>query len=162
MDIELRKLITRLEAQRREAMEFLLTLTDDQLSMPCDGQPTREEGPFTIRRLIHRISTHHYDHLQHILKVRRVMGSPRGETIRALAEMQAARAELITTLLDLSDEDLTRDCSEGQELGNLQPRGGRQEPEYTIRRIVEHVVEMEQMRLGHIREALERGISARR
>jgi hypothetical protein len=69
--------------------------------------------------------------------------------------MEAVRVELVTSLMGLSDEDLLRDCSEGQELGNLQPRRG-QEPEYTIRRIVEHVVDMEEMRLGHIREALER------
>lgn len=101
-------------------------------------------------------SSHHSDHLQHILKARRAIGSPRTETVRALAEMQAARAELVTSLLGLSDEDLGRDCSEGRELGNLQPRGAK-EPEYTIRRIAEHVVEMEEMRLGHIRQALERG-----
>ncbi|MBI4198093.1 MAG: hypothetical protein HY533_03175, partial [Chloroflexi bacterium] len=68
----------------------------------------------------------------------------------------AARAELIATLIGLTDEDIRKDVSEGNELGNLQPRGG-QEPEYTIRRLVEHVVEMEEMRLGHIRQALEGG-----
>jgi 3-deoxy-D-arabino-heptulosonate 7-phosphate (DAHP) synthase len=55
--------------------------------------------------------------------------------------------------VNLNDEDLHRDCSEGNELGNLMQRGG-EEPDYTIRRIVEHVVEMEEMRLGHIRQAL--------
>jgi hypothetical protein len=50
--------------------------------------------------------------------------------------MQAARAELLTSLLGLNDEDLTRDCSEGQDLGHLQPRG-EQEPAHTIRRIYE-------------------------
>jgi hypothetical protein len=155
VDTEVRKLISTLEAQRRQAMDLLMTLTDDQLGMPYTEEPG-EEGPLTIRRLIHRISTHHSDHLQHILKARRAIGSPRSETVRALAEMQAARAELVTSLLGLSDEDLTRDCSEGQELGNLQPLRG-QEPVYTIRRIAEHVVDMEEWRLGHIRQALERG-----
>jgi DinB family protein len=157
MDTELRKLISRLEAQRREAMDLLMGLTDEQLGLPYTKEPM-EEGPFTIRRLIHRITTHHDDHLQHLLKARRMIGAPRSEVVRALAEMQAARAELVTNLLGLTDEDLARDCSEGQELGNLQPRSD-QEPRYTIRRIAEHVVEMEQMRLGHIREALERGSS---
>ena len=158
MDTKLRKLIGTLEAQRQEAMDLLLDLTDDQLGLPYADDPG-EEGPFTIRRLIHRISTHHHDHVQHILKARRTIGSPRSETVRALAEMQAARAELVNSLLGLSDEDLHRDCSEGQELGNLQPRS-EQEPEYTIWRIAEHVVEMEEMRLGHIRQALERGGSS--
>lgn len=158
MDTQVRKLIGTLEAQRRQAMDLLMGLTDDQLGLPYTEEPG-EEGPLTIRRLIHRISTHHNDHLQHILKARRAIGSPRSETVRALAEMQAARAELVTSLLGLSDEDLARDCSEGRELGNLQPRG-EQEPAYTIRRIAEHVVEMEEMRLGHIRRALERGGSS--
>jgi hypothetical protein len=154
VDTEVRKLISMLETQRRQAMDLLMSLTDDQLGLPYTEGP-EEEGPFTIRRLIHRISTHHHDHIQHILKARRMIGSPRSETVRALAEMQAARAELVASLLGLSDADLTRDCSEGQELGNLQPRG-EQEPEYTIRRIAEHVVEMEEMRLGHVRQVLER------
>jgi hypothetical protein len=158
MDTEVRQLISTLEAQRRQAMDLLMGLTDDQLDLPYTEEPG-EEGPFTIRRLIHRISTHHNDHLQHILKARRAIGSPRSETLRALAEMQAARAELVTSLLGLSDEDLRRDCSEGRELGNLQPRG-KQEPEYTIRRIAEHVVEMEEMRLGHIRQALDGAATA--
>ncbi len=154
MDSRLRELIDRLEAQRREAMDLLLRLTDDQLDVPYAEDPM-EEGPFTIRRLLHRITTHHQDHVQHLLKARRLIGAPRSEAVRVLAEMQVARAELVANLLGLSDEDLARDCSEGQELGNLRPRG-EQEPRYTIRRIAEHVVEMEEMRLGHIREALAR------
>ncbi len=155
MDTQVRQLVKELEAQRRAAMELLLGLSDDQLDLPYDENPEGEEGSFTIRRLLHRITTHHHDHIQHILKVRRTMGSPRSETVRALTEVQAARVELVTSLMDLSDEDLLRDCSEGQELGNLQPRRA-QEPVYNIRRIVEHVVDMEEMRLGHIRQALER------
>jgi hypothetical protein len=158
MDTEVRNLIARLEAQRREALDLFADLTDDQLDLPYQDQPAGEEGPFTIRRIVHRVSTHHSDHLQHLLKARKIVGAPRDETVRALAEMQAVRAELIANLIGLTNEDLERDCSEGQEMGNLQPRGN-QEPEYTIRRIMEHVVEMEEMRLGHIREALggERG-----
>jgi hypothetical protein len=156
MDTEVKKLISKLEAQRREAMDLLLGLTDDQLGLPYTDAPQGEEGSFTIRRLLHRIATHHQDHIQHLLKVRRNLGVPRSETARALVEVQAARAELIANLIGLTDEDIRKDVSEGNELGNLQPRGG-QEPEYTIRRLVEHVVEMEEMRLGHIRQALEGG-----
>ena len=153
MDGELRDLIETLEAQRREAMEFRWTVKDDQLDRPYSANDPSEDGPFTIRRLIHRISLHHHDHLQHVLKARRTLGIPRNEITRALAEMQVARAELISNLTDLSDGDLHLDCSEGQGLGNMEPRRG-QEPEYTIRRIVEHVVDMEEIRLGHIRQAL--------
>ncbi|MBI4311309.1 MAG: DinB family protein [Chloroflexi bacterium] len=156
MDTEVRKLIAKVEAQRREAMDLLLSLTDEQLALPYTNAPQGEEGPFTIRRVLHRIETHHRDHIQHLLKVRRNIGKPVDETTRALIEMQAARAEMIASLIGLSDDDLRIDVSEGNALGNLQPRAG-QEPEYTIKRIVEHVVDMEEMRLGHIRQALEGG-----
>ncbi|MBI4201933.1 MAG: DinB family protein [Chloroflexi bacterium] len=156
MDTEVRKLIAKLEAQRREAMDLLLSLSDEQLGLSYTDRPGGEEGAFTIRRLLHRIETHHRDHIQHLLKVRRNIGKPVDETTRSLIEMQAARTELLSSLIGLTDDDLKIDVSEGNELGNLQPRAG-QEPEYTIKRIVEHVVDMEEMRLGHIRQALEGG-----
>lgn len=43
--------------------------------------------------------------------------SPRDVILHVLEEERRA--------LGLSDEDLSRDCSEGRELGNLQPRGAR-------------------------------------
>ena len=156
MDSEIAKLIAKLEIQRREAMDFLLTLSDNQLGLSYTDSSQGEEGSFTIRRLIHRISTHHYDHLQHILKERRNIENPRSETARELAEIQVARAELIAALIGLSNEDLEQDISHGEELGNLEPRSDSP-PNYTLRRLVEHVVEMEEMRLGHIRQALEGG-----
>ena len=76
MDTEVRELIEKLETQRREGMELLLTLTDDQLNRPFTDERSTEEGPFTIRRLLHRISTHHTDHIQHILKVRQHRVAP--------------------------------------------------------------------------------------
>jgi hypothetical protein len=155
MDAGIRELIATLEAQREEAIELLEPLTDDELDLPFTDLPQGEEGPFTIRRLLHRITTHHQDHIQHLLKVRRNLGVPRSEAARGIAEMQAARAQLVAALIGLNDEDLRKDVSEGNELGNLEPRSDS-EPEYTIKRIVEHVVEMERMRLDHIKEALER------
>lgn len=113
MDSQVQSLIAKLEGQRKAAMELLLALDDDDLSLPYADTGQGEEGPFTIRRLIHRISTHHYDHLQHILKERRNMDVPRSETARALAEMQAARAEMVASLIGLTDEDIERDISHG-------------------------------------------------
>jgi hypothetical protein len=151
---EVRRLIAKIDMQRGEAMDLLISLRDDLMALPHTDRETDEEGPFTIRRLLHRITTHHQDHIQHLVRVRRNLGLPRSETARALAEAQAARAELISMLIGLTDEDIRKDVSEGHELGNLTPRSDS-EPEYTIKRIVEHVVEMEEMRLGHIRSALE-------
>lgn len=164
MEAEIQKLIAKLEAQRWEAMDLLLTLSDDQLGLPYNPgnlQGEQEDGPMpmTIRRLVHRITTHHKDHIQHLLKMRRNMGKPVDEVTRSLIEMQEARTELISSLIGLTDEDLHIDVSAGNELGHLEPLAG-QEPEYTIKRIVEHVVDMEERRVVQIRQALEGGAAA--
>jgi uncharacterized damage-inducible protein DinB len=136
---ELNRLIAEIQAQRERAMALLSTLTDEQLDLAFETEEATEEGPFTIRRLLHRITTHHKDHLRHLLKARQGIGSPRSELARILAEMQAARAELVASLIGLSDEDLDKPWQEG---------------EWTVRQIVLHIVEMENMRLSHIQQAL--------
>jgi len=136
---ELNRFIAELQAQRERAMALLSSLTDGQLDLIFETDEATEEGPFTIRRLLHRITTHHKDHLRHLLKARQAIGSPRSELARILAEMQAARAELVASLIGLSDEDLDKPWQEG---------------EWTVRQIVLHIVEMENMRLSHIQQAL--------
>ena len=160
---EIRKLIAKLEAQRQAAMELLLNLTDEELDFWYTDQTVgQEEGAFTIRRLLHRITTHHEDHLQHVLRARRQLGVARSETARAMARVLVSRTELICVLLGLTDEDIHKDVSEGNEMGNLRPddvnfAAADKESEYTISRIMQHVVEKEEMRLAHIRQALDMG-----
>jgi hypothetical protein len=167
MDTEVRALIAKLETQRRAAMDMLLSLSDDDLGYwYTQSSPGDEEAEFTIRRLIYRITTHHRDHLQHVLKARKRIGKPRDETARALGEMFVARTELISALLGLTDEDIRGDVSAGDtDLGYLRPRDyfpeADKDAENSIKRIVEHVVEMEEMRLGHIRQALDMNAGAR-
>jgi hypothetical protein len=160
---EVRALIAKLEAQRQASMDLLLNLTDEDLDFWYTDQTAgQEEGPFTIRRLLHRITTHHEDHLQHILRARRNLGVPRNETARAMARVLASRTELICALLGLTDEDLHKDISEGYEMGNVRPDEANwpdadKTPEYTIARVMQHVVEKEEMRLAHVRQALDMG-----
>jgi len=161
MDSEIRKLITHLDSQREVAMELLKTLDEDDLDYYyTDRTAGQEEGAFTIRRLLHRVITHHEDHLQHLLKSREKIGKPRTEAQRLLARLNVMRAEIMGTLIGLDDEDIDRDISEGRELGNLRPDGNYPEQSevealYTIKRIVQHIVEKEEMRWTHARQALD-------
>ena len=108
--------------------------------------------------------THHEDHLQHIRKSRALIGKPRTETERLLARLQVLRAELLASLIGLDDEDINRDITEGRELGALIPNGyypdelwvSEIESLYTIKRVVQHVVEMETMRWSHVRQAMDK------
>src|SRR3990172_3535463 len=122
MDTEIRKLTSHLDAQREAAMGLLKDVTDDQLDFVWD-RIDGEEGPFTIRRLLQRVITHHEDHLQHIRKSRQLIGKPRTETERLLARLQVLRAELIASLIGLDDEDINKDITEGRPLGALTPNG---------------------------------------
>ena len=136
---EFNRLIAELQSQREQAMALLSSITEEQLDLAFQTDEATEEGPFTVRRLLHRITTHHKDHLRHLLKARQGLGAPRSEVSRILAEMQAVRSELVASLIGLSDADLEKHWQEG---------------EWTIKQILLHVVEMENMRLSHIQQAL--------
>ena len=164
MSTEISKLLTDLDAQRADAMEWLDDLADDQLdyALPIGGAITSlpEEGGLTIRRLLHRVITHHEDHIQHLRKTRERIGKPRTEVDRLLGRIQIARAELLAEIVGLDDENLAKDVRDGREMSNLKARGtypGQSEVEeiYTIKRIVQHVVEMEEIRWAHVRQALD-------
>ena len=169
MNSEIEKLIADIDAQRDRAMELLNDITDDQLDyfIPSveTGGGTLEEGAFTIRRLIHRVITHHEDHLQHIWKTRRKIGKPRTETQRLLARLQVIRAELRSALIGLGDEDLTKDVAEGRDMGALlfsigtYPEPTEVEELYTLKRIVQHIVEMEERRWAHVRQAMDLAVT---
>jgi hypothetical protein len=160
-DTQIQDLRRHLEAQREAAMKLLGDLTDDDLDYYYTDQTTgQEEGAFTVRRLLHRVITHHEDHLQHILKTRKMIGKPRSETQALLARLEVMRAELLGALIGLDDEDFNHDVANERELGNLRPDGlfpeqMAVEELYTMKRIAQHVVEKEEMRWGHLRQALD-------
>ena len=146
------ELTKELNEQTNSAIELINNISEEDLEI-FHSIDSGEQGPMTIRRLIHRINTHHNDHIQHIIKVRKKLGFPLTEIETNVAEMRASRAYLTSIINSLSDEDLNRDIEETSDLGNLASVSAG-ENRYTIKRIVGHVMEMTNNRLNHIRDSI--------
>ena len=146
------KLTNELNDQLNSAIELINGLSETDLEIFYSEDPG-EEGPMTVRRLLHRINTHHKDHIQHIIKVRKKLGFPVSEVETNIAEIRASRAYLTSIIDSLIDENMTKDIEEKTDLGNLASVSAG-ENRYTIKRIVGHVMEMTNNRLNHIRDSI--------
>ena len=146
------KLTNELNDQLNSAIELINGLSETDLEI-FYSEDTGEEGPMTVRRLLHRINTHHKDHIQHIIKVRKKLGFPVSEVETNIAEIRASRAYLTSIIDSLIDENMTKDIEEKTDLGNLASVSAG-ENRYTIKRIVGHVMEMTNNRLNHIRDSI--------
>ena len=146
------KLTNELNDQLNSAIELINGLSETDLEI-FYSEDTGEEGPMTVRRLLHRINTHHKDHIQHIIKVRKNLGFPVSEVETNIAEIRASRAYLTSIIDSLSDGNMSKDIEEKTDLGNLASVSAG-ENRYTIKRIVGHVMEMTNNRLNHIRDSI--------
>ncbi len=146
------KLTNELNDQLNSAIELINALSETDLEI-FHSEDTGEEGPMTVRRLLHRINTHHKDHIQHIIKVRKNLGFPVSEVETNIAEIRASRAYLTSIIDSLSDGNMSKDIEEKTDLGNLASVSAG-ENRYTIKRIVGHVMEMTNNRLNHIRDSI--------
>ena len=146
------KLTNELNDQLNSAIELINGLSETDLEI-FYSEDTGEEGPMTVRRLLHRINTHHKDHIQHIIKVRKKLGFPVSEVETNIAEIRASRAYLTSIIDSLIDENMTKDIEEKTDLGNLASVSAG-ENRYTNKRIVGHVMEMTNNRLNHIRDSI--------
>ena len=146
------ELTNELNDQLNAAIELVNSLSEKDLET-FHSEDTGEEGPMTVRRLLHRINTHHKHHIQHIIKVRKKLGFPVSEVETNIAEIRASRAYLTSIIHSLSDENMNKDIEEKTDLGNLASVSAG-ENRYTIKRIVGHVMEMTNNRLNHIRDSI--------
>ena len=146
------KLTNELNDQLNSAIELINGLSETDLEI-FYSEDTGEEGPMTVRRLLHRINTHHKDHIQHIIKVRKKLGFPVSEVETNIAEIRASRAYLTSIIDSLIDENMTKEKKKKTDLGNLASVSAG-ENRYTIKRIVGHVMEMTNNRLNHIRDSI--------
>ena len=121
MGAELDKLIKELEDVRRESVKVLCSLNDEQLDL-------KNERGRSVRAFVQTLVDHDNEHIQHLIRARRGVGSRRKEINRVLGEMMAARGELLGLIAGLEDENLDKDWEEG---------------EWSIRNILEHMVQTE-------------------
>ena len=148
MGEKLRKILADWQKEREEAAAWLAGLTNEQLDRKSQPVTLAKIGQFTdytlpemtVRQLMNRISDHHRDHQQHLLRARRTLGCPRTDAQRIVAEMQAVRAELAACLQGLPDDVLDKT--------------GWEEGEWSIRQILEHLAEWENTRLTQVKQAL--------
>ena len=157
------ELLADLEGQQERADAILAQLTDEDLgTVWTDDGTGQEEGAFTIRRLVHRIITHHQDHLQHILQLRREAGKPLSEVDRLATQLAVARAELAGALRGMTDADLAgARRPDVEDLGHLSPEGNYAgeagvADDYSIERVLQHVQEKELLRWEHVQQAMRR------
>ncbi|MSQ15431.1 MAG: hypothetical protein EXR50_06165 [Dehalococcoidia bacterium] len=121
MGAELDKLIKELEDVRRESAKVLANLSDEQLDL-------KNERGRSVRAFIQALADHDNEHVQHLIGARRGVGSRRKEVNRLLGEMMAARGQLLGLIAGLEDDNLDKDWKEG---------------EWSIRNILEHMVQTE-------------------
>ncbi len=121
MGTDLDKLIKELEDVRRESVKVLCSLNDEQLDL-------KNERGRSVRAFVQTLVDHDNEHIQHLIRARRGVGSRRKEINRVLGEMMAARGELLGLIAGLEDENLDKDWEEG---------------EWSIRNILEHMVQTE-------------------
>lgn len=123
MGAELDKLLKELEEVRAETFKHISTLSDEDLDL-------RNERGRSVRSWLQALSDHDKDHIQHLIRARRAVGSRRGETHRLLAEVMASRGELMGLIAGLPDEALDKEWQEG---------------EWSIRNIIEHMAQTERI-----------------
>ena len=121
MGAELDKLIKELEEVRKESVKILSSMSDEQLDL-------KNERGRSIRAFVQGLADHDLDHVQHLIRARRAVGSRRREINRALGELMSARGELMGLIAGLEDENLDKEWEEG---------------EWSIRNILEHMVQTE-------------------
>ena len=126
MGAETKRLLSELAVARQETLALLEGLADDQLD-------ARNERGRSVRGFLQGMVDHDLEHVQHLIRARRGAGSRRTEVHRMIAELEAARGELLGTLAALDDEALDKDWEEG---------------EWPIRKILEHLIETERNYIG--------------
>lgn len=137
MDKGLRELLEEWRETRRQAIELLNDLADEDLRQMVDFWDSEHSLAFVL----HRFEGHAREHLVQIEKIRRALGKEQTEVQRILRMAEAIRGEIEGTLIGLSDEDL--DWRPAPE-------------EWSIREVLQHLIERDRWRLGFICDIIKR------
>lgn len=121
MGDELNKLIKELDEVRTETFRYISTLSEEDLDL-------KNERGRSIRSWLQALADHDKEHIQHLIRARRAVGSRRSEINRLLSEAMASRGELLGLIAALPDEALDKEWQEG---------------EWSIRNIIQHMGQTE-------------------
>lgn len=120
------------EGLAQSRTELLAAL--DGLS-PEDLERRLPDGGRNLRQIVHLIADHESDHIYHLLRARRGAGARVNEVHRLLAELAEVRGRLLANLSGLGDNHLDQEWEDA---------------EWTVRQIVEHLVETERHWISEI------------
>ena len=127
--------VARWRAIRDEALAEFDRLSDQDLRGTTAVNGIERSANFLIRQL----GNHDLDHLAHIIKLLERDGRHQTEARVLLGKIQAIHGELEALLLGLSDEEFTRE---------------RGPDEWSVAKIVDHLIEAEQRYGQRIRTAV--------
>lgn len=129
---EVKALLAELESRRKELLACLSELTPEQLN-------AQDDRGRSIRENMHRIVDHDKDSHQHLMAMRRGVGSEQNTVNRLLELIQASGGELAANLAGLEDEYLDKEWQSG---------------EWTIRQLLDHLTRADARQLSRINEVL--------
>lgn len=132
------KMLNKLRASRAKTQAQLASVAEAQMTLPLP----RRQTPADVRSLYYRLIAHEVEHTVHLIKTLDALGIRQTEAQLILRDLQETRGKLEGLLVGLSDADLDR-----------QPEGEA----WPLRRVLEHIIETEEMYTGRILEGLKEG-----
>ena len=133
--------IQQLALERERIVRELAQLSDADCRYPA----TWGGGQRSVNFLLRAFSLHELDHFQHLQKLLAARGRGFSEAQLLLSKAQALRGEVEALLLGLSDEEFDA------------PGAGPED--WSIRKLVEHLAEVDAMYATSVRAAVEQGRS---
>ena len=124
-----------LRGSREQTFERLHDVTDEQMLASADWGQRKVD----VRFFFYRLVAHQVEHTVHLAKTLHGLGIAQSEAGLILNNLQAARGELEGMLVGLKAEDLDRVPAEG---------------EWSVRKVLEHIMEAEDSYSRRIEDAL--------
>jgi hypothetical protein len=131
-----------LAQERARLVHELAQLSEADCRLPAQWGGVQR----TVNFLLRAFSLHELDHLQHLHKLLAARGRGFNEAQILLSKAQALRGEVEALLLSLSDEEFDA------------PGAGADD--WSIRQLVEHLANVDELYAGNILKAVEEGRAA--
>ncbi|MDP7578049.1 MAG: DinB family protein [SAR202 cluster bacterium] len=131
---EISVLLEKMSEQRRKTQDRVREVTEEQMLAKAHYGDREVNARFFFYRLV----THQVEHTVHLTKTLQALNIAQSEAELILKNLQAASGELEGILVGLSDEDLDKIPREG---------------DWSVRKVLEHILEGEESYGRQIEEA---------
>ena len=130
------QILEQMREQRNRTHQRLEDVAEEQML----AETTYGQRSVTVRFMFYRLIAHEVEHTVHLVKTLRALGKGQSEAGLILKNLQTARGELEGMLVGLTSEDLDTVPAEG---------------EWSVRKVLEHVLETEESYSRKIEDALQ-------